>query len=281
MITVILLFFILLVSTYTDIKTREVPDWISYAGITSGLGMRLLLSIEAGHYGLLIRGVEGFALCAAIGLTLFYLGQWGGGDSKLLMAVGAVIGLRFNLDSPLVAFLANLTIIGGMYGFIWTSAVGIGEYSKVKQQIRKEYKAPLVGIIQGGLAILGLLMAITVSILFEEVALQALGILAALAIPSSFALYVIFGSIEKVCLIKNVAPDKLTEGDWIAEDIKHKGKLLCGPSDLGIEKEQIALLKKYKIKQVLIKVGMPFVPAFLVAYTITVMYGSLLRLFGF
>ncbi|GIU69536.1 MAG: hypothetical protein KatS3mg002_0772 [Candidatus Woesearchaeota archaeon] len=50
-------------------------------------------------------------------------------------------------------------------------------------------------------------------------------------------------------------------------------KYITGPKDLGISKEQIELLKKSKIKKVLVKEGIPFIPAFLIAFILTmIMY---------
>jgi len=84
-------------------------------------------------------------------------------------------------------------------------------------------------------------------------------------------------------MIKLVNPKELTEGDWIAKDILVKGKYIAGPKDLGIEKKQIKelirLYQKRKIKKVLMKIGIPFVPSFFIAYIITLAYGNLVLLF--
>jgi len=51
---------------------------------------------------------------------------------------------------------------------------------------------------------------------------------------------------------------------------------------LGIEKKQIRklieLYKKRKVKNILIKEGIPFVPSFFAAYVITLIYGNLVLL---
>ena len=124
-------------------------------------------------------------------------------------------------------------------------------------------------------------------------------------------MYYFIKSIEKCCMIKLVEPEELTEGEWINKDIyidlkKGKAKIgkktdkevtkklkaaknvnteekarkeyICGPKDLGISKEQIATLlklKKSKIytKKIEIKIGIPFVPSFLIAYLISYFVG--------
>jgi len=83
-------------------------------------------------------------------------------------------------------------------------------------------------------------------------------------------------------MYKLVEPSKLTEGDWIAKEIKVNGKYITGPKDLGIEMEQIekliALYKKKKVGKILIKEGMPFVPSFLASFIFTYFFGSILLL---
>ena len=84
-------------------------------------------------------------------------------------------------------------------------------------------------------------------------------------------------------MLKYVKPQQLTEGDWIAKDVNINGKYLTGPRDLGIEKRKIRklieLYKMGKVKKILIKEGIPFVPSFFVAYVITLLYGNLVTLF--
>ena len=65
-------------------------------------------------------------------------------------------------------------------------------------------------------------------------------------------------------------------------DIRINGKYICGPKDLGIEKKQIKKLMVFyregKIKKILIKEGIPFVPSFLIAFVITLVYGNIVLL---
>ena len=84
-------------------------------------------------------------------------------------------------------------------------------------------------------------------------------------------------------MIKAVHPSIVTEGDWIAKDVIVSGKKICGPKDLGITKEQLALLQKLarqkKIKSVIVKYGIPFIPTFLIALLAALMLENPLRYF--
>ena len=84
--------------------------------------------------------------------------------------------------------------------------------------------------------------------------------------------------VEKTCMIKDVLVSKLTEGDWIVSDVtKKKGKkekVVLKPTRTGVTLQQIALLKKNNIRKVAVKIGVPFVPSFLIAYAMTFLFGN-------
>ena len=98
--------------------------------------------------------------------------------------------------------------------------------------------------------------------------------LAAISILT-FYIWIAIKAVENACMLKYVKPQQLTEGDWIAKDIKIDGEYITGPKDLGIEKKKIskliALYKKGKVKKILIKEGIPFVPVFLISFLIVVL----------
>jgi len=75
-------------------------------------------------------------------------------------------------------------------------------------------------------------------------------------------------------MFREINTSDLTEGDWIAKSIAVKGRYICGPKDLGVSEKQIQLLKKLKVRKVIIKRGIPFVPVFLVAGLITLIFGN-------
>ena len=86
-------------------------------------------------------------------------------------------------------------------------------------------------------------------------------------------LFIFLKIVELSCMIKRKSIKEVTEGEWIADDkIKKKYKI----SDLGINSEQIRLLKQEGINNILIKEGMPFTPTFLIAVIISMIVGSLI-----
>ena len=75
MILLIIALIALIIGTYTDIKTREVPDWLNYSLIFIGLGGRLIFSLVKFDFSYLIEGLLGFVLFLVLAgfgfLTLF------------------------------------------------------------------------------------------------------------------------------------------------------------------------------------------------------------------
>ena len=106
-------------------------------------------------------------------------------------------------------------------------------------------------------------------------------LIALLLIASLFAVFLLYliKIIEDVSLYKFIQTNKLTEGDWLVNDIIKNNKIICKARNIGLTRQDILNLKKNKIKKVLIKEGIPFVPGFLFGFILTIVFGDLLFLF--
>ena len=96
-------------ATWHDLRTREVPDWISY--VLAGWGVLAIL-LQGGPntwFGLL----AGALLGAALTLPFAYFGGLGGADVRLMIALGAVFGPGLLL---LLGFLT--AIFGGLLALV-------------------------------------------------------------------------------------------------------------------------------------------------------------------
>jgi len=105
---------------------------------------------------------------------------------------------------------------------------------------------------------------------------------AAIIIIALAALYILIfiKAVEQAAFLQWVRPQALTVGDWVAKSVKSNGKTIASPKDLGLEEHQIkkiqALYKQKKIKRVLIKIGVPFIPSFLFAYIYTLIFQNII-----
>jgi len=270
----------LLIGSWTDIKVREVPDWLNFGLIFAGIGIRLLYSAITFEWMFLVNGLIGLGVFIAVAYIMFYAGLWGGGDSKMLMGLGALIGLPLTLKPfpLLIVFFINVIIIGGIYGLFYSIGLAVKHRKKFVREffkiihddkIMKYRKIFLIGFFVLFLLILFLIKDITLKLL-----------LLAFILIAYIGFYMIFfiKAVESAAMFRYVEPAELTEGDWIARDYYVDGEKICGPKDLGISREQInrliALKRKGKVKTIKIKHGLPFVPSFLIGFVISLMWGS-------
>jgi prepilin peptidase CpaA len=80
--------FILAFACYGEIKERRIPNWLTLGAIALGLGAAI---IEGGLAGLTDSAL-GLAIAGGLFLPFCLLGVVGGGDMKLMAAVGAIVG---------------------------------------------------------------------------------------------------------------------------------------------------------------------------------------------
>ncbi len=266
--------FVLVLGSYTDFRTREVPDWVNYGLIFCGIGLHGLLSAVSWSWWPVLSSGIGLGIGMGIAFAMYYAGQWGGGDAKMLMGLGAIIGFELSADSFLLSFLVNVFLLGAFYGLGYGVFLAIknrksfgGAYNKLRSKIPEFIKRGIViiWIVTAGLLLSFLLLKNLILVYFGAILVILLAF---------YHLYLFAKSIEKCCMIKYATPSQLTEGDWIVNDVYVKGKRICGPKDLGILKKQINALKRAKVKQVLVKDGIPFVPSFLIAFIVTLLAGN-------
>ncbi len=283
MINIILLalaFIVLIIGSFTDIKIREVPDWINYGLIFSAIGIRAVYSAAASDTSYVLQGILGLAVFIAFAYIMFYAGQWGGGDAKLLMGLGAVFGLTLTLKPmPLILiFIINTLIAGAFYGLFYSIILAVKHRKRfIKRFIKIIHEKAMIKTRKIILLIL-IFLIILILVLINDLIAKWLLILLVLLAYIFFYLIIFIKAVEQTAMLKYVYPEELTEGDWIVKNIIIDKKKITGPRDLGISKEKIKRLIAYKkqgrIKKILIKQGIPFVPSFLIAFIITIWIGA-------
>ena len=275
-ITYSLSFLVLVIGSITDLKTREVPDWVNYGLVLTGLGLNLLFSIIYSNSSFIISSILGLSIFFGIAYIMFYAGQWGGGDSKMLMGLGAMIGFDVGDASRqfLFGFFINALFVGAAYGLLWSFYLVMKNRKKFWSEFTKALSGKNIVKIKK-LLLVSLALFLALFLLVDMIYLKILILSLAFLALSTFYLWIFVKSVEKSCMLKLVEPSKLTEGDWIVKDIYINGKYAAGPKDLGISRNQIKkLVQQKKIKKILIKEGIPFVQRFLIAFIITILLGN-------
>ena len=257
----------LFAASVTDIKKREVADWLSFSMFSIGLFFALLSAITLNDYSLLLTTAITVAIFLIIANALYYMRLFGGGDAKLLIALSTIIPqLTFPsiLGLPSAAtFLLNCTFIGAIYGMIYAMTLAVRHGKHFKEKI-SEIKLPFWPFL-----IVSLILAAASFFTYQFILIIAVLVI---LFP---VLYIFTKAVEDVALIKNIDASKLTEGDWLVHPIKIGRKVIS--ARLGLTKKDIELLKKYRTN-VKIKEGIPFVPVFLVAFILSLGIGNLFEL---
>lgn len=277
-IELVIVFIALIIGSITDLKKREVPDFLNFSLIALGFGIAVIKSLFDSSFYPVIYSSLGFIIALAIALLMFYTGQWGGGDAKMLMGIGAIIGASFSFDSFFYSFLINTIALGAVYGLFWGIGLGIFNFKKLLIEMKQSLEDGLIKKIRIIVLIISALIILTIFIIpIKELKFPL--IILSLMIFFTFYIFIFVKAIEKVCMIKKVKPSELTEGDWVLDEIKIGKKIIVSKKDLGISKDQITKLidmyKKKKINLVTIKNGIPFVPSFLLGFIFTYFFGNI------
>ena len=92
-----------------DLLTRKIPNWFTFPALLAGLGAQAYF---LGGWGLL-NGFAGAALAFACFFPMYAFGYMGAGDVKLLMVVGAWMGVRASFHVMLASvFLGAAFALG-------------------------------------------------------------------------------------------------------------------------------------------------------------------------
>jgi len=247
----------LIIATYTDIKKREVPDWLSYSFIAVALITALVQTVVFGRFIFIINSLIGLAVFFAIANILYYGKMFAGGDAKLLIGMGAALGTDFS-------FLINLLVLGGVYGLVCSFVLAITNIKGLKKQLKKVK----INVIPFAIIVV---LSIACAFIFN---MPIFYFMVAFSIISPMLLVMAI-AVEKACLIRFVSPEKLSEGDWLAENIRINKRIFIKAKFEGLSKKEIKLLKKAN-KKVRVKYGLPFVPVFLLAFIAEIFLGNLL-----
>ena len=124
---------IAVVGAVIDFRTGHIPNWLTLGGLALGAGLHLLRGASIGGLGGLrvaaLFVVTGVFLCGIVPLVLWRVAGMGGGDLKLLVALGAVCGAMLGLQAQVYAFAAMLLYVAAMFAYqgkllklVWRSA---------------------------------------------------------------------------------------------------------------------------------------------------------------
>lgn len=92
-----------------DVANRRIPNTVTYSGILAGFSLRTALLGWHGLSTALLGGLIG----GGVFFLLFILRAMGGGDVKLMAAVGCITG-----PSPIIAIMIVCALAGGVMALV-------------------------------------------------------------------------------------------------------------------------------------------------------------------
>ena len=253
----------LLFASIHDLRTRMVPNWVSFSLIVFVLGYRFFYSLFFGHgFGFFYQGVIGLGIFFVIGNLLYYGRLFAGGDAKLMIALGTALpfsqGLRDNTEI-FITFIALFLVTGAVYGLLWSLFISLKNFSIFKMEFKRK---------------LGKEKKMITAFMLFGIALMLLGF----AYPLSFYagvlafifpyLYIYAKVIDDSCMVREKPVSRLEEGDWISHDVKI-GNSTIRANWHGLTNEDIRKIRK-AYKKIKIREGIAFAPVFLISFLLLV-----------
>lgn len=240
----------LIIASIEDLKKKEVSDSLNYTMILISSSLILLDFFNNFNFNNLINRLLSFIFYLGISYLFLIKKFWGGGDLKITLW----LSLFFSKIRDAFLYFIILMISGGIIGGLYSVYMVIKNRKRIKiENLKKKshiifltFPFIIISIFLGNY--LMLLLYLFILILFISTVV-------------SEDLFIVERSVNE-----------LVEGDWLAEDIIYNGKVIISKEKPYIDKEDIELLKKLKIKKVKIREGIPFVPAFLISYIIYLLY---------
>ncbi len=274
MIFLIVAFIGSILAAISDLKTTEIPDEIPYAMMGVGVVGHLIKSYLAWSYWpVALSLIVGLGFLG-FGFLMYYTGQWGGGDAKVLSGIGFLLpslsshfteGLFFPFP---LSYFFNVFLIGAMYMLLYAvvlSLINRKILSGFVIDLKASSKMILLfnGLLIVFLAILGMFLS-KYSEIFSVIGMIRFGFFLCLGSIGFYLLWRFAKTVENVGFKKKIRVSELREGDVLLDSKVWE----------GITKEQVKKIKKSEKKYVWVKEGVRFAPAFPLALAFTLVVGD-------
>lgn len=262
-----------ILASISDLKTTEIPDEIPYVMMAVGIVGHLLKSYLVWSYmPFLLSMIFGLGFLG-FGFLMYFIGQWGGGDAKILSAIGFLLPQLSEMGKSLffpfpLSFFFNVFMIGAIYMIFYAIVLSMIN-RKIWSVFLKDLKANarMIMIFNFSLIIVLFFSEIILARYFELFPLIDMilfGVTIVLASIGLFLLWKFVKVVENVGFKKKIPVSKLRVGD-VPLDYKIWE---------GITEKELKKIKKSGKKYIWIKEGVRFAPAFPLALAFTILVGD-------
>lgn len=247
-----LAFSVLLIASYYDLKTSEVPDFVMIPGVLGGIILHAIYSVQTGSADPILWSLGVGTVFSVYGWFAYYQGWWGGADAFAVSVLG--FATPFSLEGISYVYSMNLFLNMLYVGFLYTIL-----FSLIKAYRNIDLLSSFYSHLKENKRLLTFeLGAVTAFSIF--LSLQNLSGILYFAILFSMVLLLHFlRNIEENVFrreekIENVSPGQVVETEELDEKIK------------GVTEEE---LRSITADKVIVKEGIRFIPVFPVALLIT------------
>ena len=262
-----------------DLKTTEIPDQIPYIMMAVALVAYGVQAYAESNYWIILNSLIAGLSFLGFGFLMYYFGQWGGGDAKLLSAIGFLLPTApsgfSNLLFPFsLSFLFNLFLVGAAYMLVYASILAMMN-TKIIERFISDVKSSSNIFVLGSMplflifVILNLLISNFLSIRINAEFLINNSVLPLIATIFIFVIWKFAKAVEEVGFKKKIPIQKLRVGD-----VPEYFKLWEGITDKELRK-----IKSSGKKIIWIKEGIRFGGAFPLALLFTLYFGDGILLF--
>lgn len=280
LLTIITVSLILLIASYFDLKTGEIPDEVSFALILIPALISGAYSIFKGDYSFFITSASIGVAYFILGYIPFRIGYWGGGDLKLFSGIGCTLGFLGStgyLKDGIIPYPMFYFVNIGLIAFPYAIAYALIFSFRTKQRVFPEFG----NYLRRKNSVLLFILSFMPSFIAFLLKLKIMA-LVYLLLPLFLLASLYLKAFEKIALLETVNIEKLREGDIMAQDLISEGKRIAGKfSAEGLTQEQIREIQKLSLEKkipdtITIKNGIKFAPVLLITFLFTVFIGDII-----
>jgi Flp pilus assembly protein protease CpaA len=256
-----------------DLRTTEIPDEIPHAMIIFALLYYGIQSVIESNPWIFLNSVIAGGAIFILGFIMYYAGQWGGGDAKVLAAIIFLLPVSNTVLPFPITYLLNVFVVGAGYMIIYSFALAIRNrkiFSAFFVDVRKNKAVFAIGSVSlfAAFAIINYSIFTLLAYPINYLSIFQNSLIPVVAAIALFSIWRFAKAVEEVGFKRKIALSKLKVGDVLIENKIWE----------GITEKQLKRIKKSEKKFVWIKEGVRFAPTFPLALAFTLIYGDFLFL---
>lgn len=255
-----------------DLKTTEIPDWISYAMIGIAILLYSTQSVLTLDYWPILNSAIVGSLLFGFGYIMYHFGQWGGGDVKILSAIGFLLPTMSGNVSIFpfpISYLFNVFFVGAIYMMFYALVIAVMN-KKIITVFKKDLMDSRNLFVIGSVALFAALVLmnfVLYNYFLLELEIMPIATNSLFITSCAVGIFLIMKfarAVENVGFKRRIPISKLRVGDVLLDSKVWE----------GITEKELKKIKRSGKRYVRIKEGVRFAPAFPIGLLFTLYFGD-------